>query len=267
MHTSHATHSASNTPIDLDFRPDQALTDQIIDRLADPGCPLTHVAAHAETSIEILSAWMLRPEIAARIDALESATARRARLLAVGQIHLAARTAAQVLEAQRRALNDSVSCFFSARQQLRAAAISLSAGRLLLNLARFDPARTTAPRRARPSIPSNDHPPDPRSQQTHDRRRHDASHSHRVPSPATESPRPPARDSTPQTGTATARIPSSAQPAGQFMQRSPATGARNTVPSPRWDRLLGTGALPRSSRTHPNPASPSPSAAPARTPP
>ncbi|MBS0192369.1 MAG: hypothetical protein U0573_07065 [Phycisphaerales bacterium] len=123
----------------LEFRPQPSLITGIIDRLADPDCPLSNIAADFETSIELLCVWMLRPEIAARLDAVQSAIGRRTRLLAVTRLTLAAETAARVLDQFRLICSQPNGSEFDARQDMRAANVALTAARILARIASFKP--------------------------------------------------------------------------------------------------------------------------------
>ncbi|MFA6046351.1 MAG: hypothetical protein WC718_15310 [Phycisphaerales bacterium] len=64
------------------FTPSPALAAQVIDALGSPDNTLRDVAADFSTTLEALTLWMTRPDIAARLDAIQSAVTRRTRLMA-----------------------------------------------------------------------------------------------------------------------------------------------------------------------------------------
>ncbi len=119
------------------FTPSPALEAAIIERLADPHASLYNIATENQTSVEALSLWMSRPEIAARIDAIESVVLRRARFVARNFLPAAARTAAHILSIHQARTTRSDPTPRDALNQLRADAIALRAANTLLRIANF----------------------------------------------------------------------------------------------------------------------------------
>ena len=68
----------------IHFSPPEHITVQILQDLSAPDCSFELIAQKAQTSVVALTLWMTRPDIAARIDALESAFSRRSRLTIAG---------------------------------------------------------------------------------------------------------------------------------------------------------------------------------------
>ncbi len=64
----------------LTFDPPEEITAKIIHDLARPEASMMDIAERASTTIEALTLWMSRPDISARLDAIESAYARHVRL-------------------------------------------------------------------------------------------------------------------------------------------------------------------------------------------
>ena len=64
----------------LTFNPPEEITAKIIHDLARPEASMMDIAERASTTIEALTLWMSRPDISARLDAIESAYARHVRL-------------------------------------------------------------------------------------------------------------------------------------------------------------------------------------------
>ena len=65
----------------IPFSPDPAAAAQVIDDLANPDLSLRDIAQEHGASLESLTLWLARPEIDERIANLESAMARRTRLI------------------------------------------------------------------------------------------------------------------------------------------------------------------------------------------
>ena len=64
------------------FTPSPAVATEVIDALGSPDNTLRDVAVDFKTTVEALTLWMTRPDIAARLDAIQSAVTRRTRLMA-----------------------------------------------------------------------------------------------------------------------------------------------------------------------------------------
>lgn len=78
-----------NSPPDhLLFAPAPEIASAILDDLADPFKSFSSIAQSRGTTLEGLTLWMQRPDIARRLDALESAFNRRGRLQASGYLPL-----------------------------------------------------------------------------------------------------------------------------------------------------------------------------------
>ncbi|MBX3358801.1 MAG: hypothetical protein KF745_10255 [Phycisphaeraceae bacterium] len=65
-----------------DFNPPPELASRILDSVTDPTITLRDVAELHDTTVEALVVWFARPEIAERLDQIESAIARRTRIVA-----------------------------------------------------------------------------------------------------------------------------------------------------------------------------------------
>ncbi|MBL8885598.1 MAG: hypothetical protein JNK16_02975, partial [Phycisphaerales bacterium] len=82
------------------FNPSPTDAAQIIDDLADPYSTFASIAKAHNTTLEGLTLWMQRPDIAGRLDAVESASTRRNRLLATNHLPIC-------IDALSRAVNAS----------------------------------------------------------------------------------------------------------------------------------------------------------------
>src|SRR4051812_44117248 len=76
----HPPHPTRATIPSLTFEPDEKLAACILADLHPPHCTLGDIAARADTSVEALNLWLSKPDIAERLDNIESIFARRARL-------------------------------------------------------------------------------------------------------------------------------------------------------------------------------------------
>ncbi len=65
--------------------------------LADPHASLIDIANEFEISLEALSTWLLRPDVAARMESIASAAVTRARFVAKSFLPAAARSAGRIL--------------------------------------------------------------------------------------------------------------------------------------------------------------------------
>jgi hypothetical protein len=149
-------HPTRATVKPLIFEPDEAMQACIFQDFHSPHCSLPAIAERCKTSVEALGIWLARPEVAARLDAIESMYARRARLQiadATGNIILAAN---QVIHNYTKA----ESTLFFKDDNLRAHAVltrkaanAMTASKVLLYLARH--FSTTPPRHSIPNTANN----------------------------------------------------------------------------------------------------------------
>ncbi|MFN9974509.1 MAG: hypothetical protein ACK58T_31920, partial [Phycisphaerae bacterium] len=77
--------SDSPTPFPI-FSPDETTAAAIIDHYAAQDLTLRDIADKYETTLESLTLWLARPDIAHRLHALESACAARARLVVANNL-------------------------------------------------------------------------------------------------------------------------------------------------------------------------------------
>ncbi|MCC6952305.1 MAG: hypothetical protein IT433_12785 [Phycisphaerales bacterium] len=125
------------------FSPDPAQTDALISAIAsDFNSSLAGIAEEYNTTLESLTLWMTRPDIAERLDALQSACAARVRLVAANFLPLAVETLRSVL-ADFRELHCNTLCDTSSPRAIatraRAAENARRAASTLLRLAHFTP--------------------------------------------------------------------------------------------------------------------------------
>lgn len=139
---------------------DEQQADEVLACLADPDCSLSAIARRCNTTVPALTAWMTRPEIAARLDALESALARRLRLQVADTLPAVAHALTQIL---RDALNelthpasDSTSTPRTPEQRHRTRESARKAASLLVRLATFRGGPAPQPRPRRDPGPTND---------------------------------------------------------------------------------------------------------------
>lgn len=79
------------------FSPDPDTADSLIDQLGSPDITLSDVAEMNNVSIEALTLWMIRPDIARRLNNIESAILRRTRLIATNFLPAAAKVLHSIL--------------------------------------------------------------------------------------------------------------------------------------------------------------------------
>lgn len=125
------------------FSPDPAQTDSLISAIAsDFNSSLAGLAEEYNTTLESLTLWMTRPDIAERLDALQSACAARVRVVAANFLPLAVETLRSVL-ADFRELHCNALCDTSSPRAIatraRAAENARRAASTLLRLAHFTP--------------------------------------------------------------------------------------------------------------------------------
>ena len=142
------TPSPSHDPLPI-FHPSATTAATIINELASNEITLLDIADRHETTLEALTLWMIRPDIAERLNAFESACARRARLTVANSLNAIANTLLHLLA---EAKDDHASVHrvpaathhaFAARMQSRESA--RKAANLLLRIARYTPLADNAP--------------------------------------------------------------------------------------------------------------------------
>ncbi len=130
----------------LGFDPDHETADKIFKAFYSHNSTFGDIAYDNGCSIEALSLWMARPDIAERMANLNSASAARLRLVGIHRLHHALEALSVIL----REFNDSA-CYEAAIQEGRGASASshyrrdretaCRAAALVMRLANFDPNR------------------------------------------------------------------------------------------------------------------------------
>jgi hypothetical protein len=147
------------------FEPTPEAAEPIIRDLTDPSIALTDVAARHNTSLEALILWLETPDTAARIDAIDSAVARRARLVATNYLPNVAQALARILDEQQADADQlkhgrsdhDLSNLKQAEFRRRKCETTRRAASLLFRLANFHPTHS-APT-ARPATSGASRPP------------------------------------------------------------------------------------------------------------
>src|SRR5258706_119987 len=124
------------------FNPPPDKISQVLSHLDSPDASLQNVADHNNTTLEALVAWMNRPDIQERNQAIDSAAARRNRSLATRNLRRAIAALSLTLE---NATQEEREQHFSdapraSLARTRNREYIAKAGRLLCWLAKFDPA-------------------------------------------------------------------------------------------------------------------------------
>ena len=167
------------TPVHLGpFNPtDERQIADVISCLGDPEHSLASVAERHNTSIQALTLWMQQPEIAARLDALESAFARMLRIQVADALPSVVNTLVEIVRDTLDELAHIPKNPHSVRaleQRSRARETGRKAAHLLVRLARFSggPPRSPRPKSTLPTpSPTTPHPettpsqPEPQPQQ------------------------------------------------------------------------------------------------------
>jgi hypothetical protein len=132
-----------SSPAPLPFTPSLETTAAIIDDFAAQDETLRGIAIKYETTLESLTLWLARPDIAQRIHALESACATRARLVVANNLAAIANKLLHLLD-EAKLDHESIHRVpaathhaFAARMQSRESARKTA--NLLLRIARFTP--------------------------------------------------------------------------------------------------------------------------------
>ncbi|MGH7243792.1 MAG: hypothetical protein ACREJD_10280 [Phycisphaerales bacterium] len=131
--------------------------------LADPHASFIDISNEFQISLEALSVWMMRPDIAERMETIASASVVRARYVAKTFLPAAARSAGRVLalhQIVRRHNPKSIAT--NTNNDRRFDKIAMHASALLVKIAKFEDAPAKrATRSAGPSTKSNISPPAP----------------------------------------------------------------------------------------------------------
>ena len=88
----------STTTPSILFNPSAEDAERLLTLMNDEAYSLADIASGANTSIEALTCWLARPDIAQRLSNLESAAARRTRLVAGNRMMFVVTTLARILE-------------------------------------------------------------------------------------------------------------------------------------------------------------------------
>ncbi len=143
--------------LDFDPTPDQAA--DIIQQLVSPHESFSSIAERHQISVESLTLWATRPEIVARIDAIESVCARRVRVVSVNHLPACIEAMSRVVSQFNWDDGHILYPYDSVRhneQKRRNRETAVRATRALLTLAHFAPG----PRA--PTSPPSPTPPQPR---------------------------------------------------------------------------------------------------------
>lgn len=129
---------------DLFFDPPPEIANQIFSALLNPYFSFANTASEHNTTLEALSAWLARPDIAERIDNLTGALASRLRLITVDRLHHAVDACTIILQEYKDA-----ACHEAGIREGRAGSADEHNRRdretarktsiLMLRFARFDP--------------------------------------------------------------------------------------------------------------------------------
>lgn len=144
------------------FSPPESAVPAILCDLGSPDITFRDVAHMHGATADTLTAWVTRPDIEARLAAIESAIARRARLIATNYLPSAVRTVTRILdeyndEESRAAADPGSPRHGELRRRSRETA--RRAASLLLRLARFAPLPPPAPSRDPGLPPAPPRPP------------------------------------------------------------------------------------------------------------
>ncbi len=146
----------------LEFDPPPAIAEQIISGIADPDESIGSVAAKAHTSIEALTLWLTKPDIAARLDAMESVIARKARLDVASYTGAIVHACSTAIKYYAEAMNHRHVADHDHRGHdilVREASNALLASRILLHLRKhYAEASPRPPRQSPAPLPSSPSP-------------------------------------------------------------------------------------------------------------
>ncbi len=150
-------------PASLDFDPGEQQAADILEQLVSPHCSLSSLAAAHGTSFQALTLWLTRPDIAARIDAVENVCARRVRVVAVNHLSHCVEVTSRILKYADWEESHVVYPPNSAKhneQRRRTRETALRAARTLIQLANFTPGQRNS--RGPKLTPRNSETPSPR---------------------------------------------------------------------------------------------------------
>lgn len=148
------------------FNPAPEIVDALIDELGSPDCTLRDIANEYKTTLEALTLWLSRDDIAARLNNIESAVCRRTRLIATNFTPCVARLCTIIVSNHFEDEHELDPGPVTNEPRRRSRDGARKAGALLLRLARLFPS--TSPPRSKPdasmphaSMPSSSSPSAP----------------------------------------------------------------------------------------------------------
>ncbi len=137
-----------------DFDPPERITSMILSDLTRDDTSLGSIAFSAGTTVESLTLWMSRPDIAHRLGSLEAAFALRIRVVCANFAAAALSSCRRIIQEYNEhesGYNNSMSSYQSRTLSCRNRETALEAGKLLLNLNRAYSPEMPRPSRSRPS--------------------------------------------------------------------------------------------------------------------
>jgi hypothetical protein len=140
------------------FAPPESAIAAILGDLADPDLSLRDVAEANNTTLDALALFLARPDMAERLEAIESLAARRARLIATLSLDKLAATLARIIEetdAELAHVPVNPKSLPALEQRRRTRETARRAGALLLRIARFSSLRPTIAANASPPAPAS----------------------------------------------------------------------------------------------------------------
>ena len=147
-----------SSPAPLPFSPSHQAAAAIIDDFGAQDLTLRDIADKYETTLELLTLWLARPDIARRLSAFESACATRARLVVANNLAAIANKLLHLLD-EAKLDHESIHRVpvatphaFAARMQSRESARKTA--NLLLRIARFTPLARTGKPASAPPLPA-----------------------------------------------------------------------------------------------------------------
>lgn len=136
-----------------DFDPPERITSMILSDITRDDTSLGSIAFCAGTTVEALTLWMSRPDIAHRLGSLEAAFALRIRLVCANFAAATLSSCGRIIQEYNEhesGYNNSMSNFQSRTLSCRNRETALEAGKLLLNLNRAYSPEMPRPSRAHP---------------------------------------------------------------------------------------------------------------------
>lgn len=141
--------SAESPPPHTGFDPPPEIAQAVINDLIDPFKSFHAIATDRGTTIEGLTLWMQRPDIARRLDAVQSASARRSCIMASAYLPscvYAVGSAVTTLSNEIIRASSEPSTPIQQEQNRKGRETLIRLTRVLMQLAKFDPVRTEATR-------------------------------------------------------------------------------------------------------------------------